>query len=133
MKGRKPKLKVIEGGGAPGRCPGPPMWLSLHSKREWRRVAPRRHKDGRLSSGLLATLESYCVAVGAIREAEETLIAEGRYIITEKGSGPHPAFKVQMAAMREARLLAVELRITREPVADPGEGKGDGWDSDLLA
>jgi P27 family predicted phage terminase small subunit len=130
MKGRKPKLKVIEGGGAPGRCPGPPMWLSLHSKREWRRVVPRLHKDGRLSSGLLATLESYCVAVGAIREAEEMLISEGRYIVIEKGSGPHPAFKVQM---REARLLAVELRITREAVAEPSEGKGDGWDSDLLA
>ena len=46
---------------------------------------------------------------------------------------PHPAFKMQVAAMREARLLAAELRITREAVADPSEGKGDGWDSDLLA
>jgi P27 family predicted phage terminase small subunit len=109
------------------------MWLSLHSKRVWRRVAHRLHQQGRLSPSLSATLESYCVAVGAIREAEETLISEGRYIITEKGSGPHPAFKVQMAAMREARLLAVELRITREAVAEPSEGKGDGWDSDLLA
>src|SRR4051812_34457785 len=133
MKGRKPKLKIIEGGAVPGRCPGPPMWLSLHSKREWRRVAPELHKHGRLSSGLLATLESYCLAVGAIREAEETLLSEGRYIVTEKGNGPHPAFKVQMAAMREARLLAAELRITREALADPGEGKGDGWDNDLLA
>ena len=40
---------------------------------------------------------------------------------------------MQMAAMREARLLAAELRITREAATDPDEGKGDGWDSDLLA
>jgi P27 family predicted phage terminase small subunit len=133
MKGRKPNLKLIVGGAAPGRCPGPPAWLSLHAKREWRRVAPLLHAQGRLIPALSATLESYCLAVGTIRETEETLAAEGRVISGEKGPIPHPAFKVQMAAMREARLLAVELRITREAAADPAEGKGDGWDSDLLA
>jgi hypothetical protein len=39
---------------------------------------------------------------------------------------------MQTMAMREARLLAAELRITREPATDPGEGKGDGWEC-LLA
>src|SRR4051794_21844335 len=133
MKGRKPALKLLEGGASTGRCPGPPAWLSLHSKREWRRVAPHLHAQGRLTLALSATLESYCVAVGAIRETEETQAAEGRIISGEKGPAPHPAFKVQMAAMREARLLAVELRITREAAAEPIDGKGDGWDSDLLA
>jgi P27 family predicted phage terminase small subunit len=133
MKGRKPALKVLEGGASLRRCPGPPMWLSLHSKREWRRVAPRLHQQGRLSPSLSATLESYCVAVGAIREAEETLAAEGRIIAGDKGPALHPAFKMLVAAMREARLLAAELRITREAVTDPDEGKGVGWDSDLLA
>ena len=65
-----------------------------------------------------------------VREAEEVLIHEGRYQKTEKGSVLHPAFKVQMAALREARLYAAELRLTRDmseaAVPDIPED-ADGW------
>ena len=125
MKGRKPTLTVISGGA--GRCPGPPGWLSDHGKAEWKRAAPRLHEAGRLTRGIMATLEAYCIAAGAVREAEETLIAEGRYVEGEKGKAPHPAFKVQMAAMREARLLAVELRLTREVSTQVNSDGNDRW------
>lgn len=164
MKGRKPKLQVIEGGGAPDGCPRPPAWLSNDSKAEWDRVAPLLHGQGRLTPAVMAMLEAYCIAVGAVREAERTMAAEGRIIVRGGGddrqpalqldgadrrpaylrsgkgksqAAVHPAFKIQMAAMREARLLAAELRITRDASGDaptpPPESEADGWDADLLA
>lgn len=139
MKGRKPKLRVIEGDGAlsgdNARCPGPPAWLPLHGKREWRRVAPELHRRRLLTPETLGTLESYCTAAAQVREFEETMAAEGRTVETDIGPKPHPAFKMQQAAMREARLLAAELALTPHRAGTKGadEGKGDGWDSDLLA
>ncbi|MBF0375412.1 MAG: phage terminase small subunit P27 family [Alphaproteobacteria bacterium] len=136
MKGRKPKLKVIEGGAEPGRCPGPPTWLSIHAKREWKRCAPELHRRHLLIAEALATLESYCTAAGQVREFEEMMSAEGRMVTTDDGPKPHPAFKMQQAAMREARLLAAELALTPHRQGTKGnteEAKGDGWDSDLLA
>lgn len=136
MKGRKPKLTIIEGGAAYGRCPSPPSWLTDHAKREWKRCAPELHRRNLLTPDTLATLESYCVAVGQVREFEETMGQEGRMVNTPAGPKPHPAFKMQQAAMREARLLAAELAMTPQRQGTKGkdaEGKADGWDSDLLA
>lgn len=136
MKGRKPNLRVIEGGAATGRCPSPPTWLSVHAKREWKRCAPELHRRRLLTADTLATLESYCVAAGQVREFEELMATDGRIISGEDGPKPHPAFKMQQAAMRECRLLAAELALTPQRQGTKGktdEGKGDGWDSDLLA
>lgn len=136
MKGRKPKLSVIEGGLAPGRCPSAPAWLTPQAKGEWKRAAPQLHSRNLLSPDMLATLESYCVAVGMVRECEELMCRDGRMIETESGPKPHPAFKMQASAMREARLLAAELGLTphRRGVKGKDEGSaGDGWDADLLA
>lgn len=135
MRGRKPNLTVIEGGAATGRCPSPAAWLSVHAKAEWRRSAPRLHSRKLLSTDTLATLESYCVAVGIIRESEETMAKDGRMVTTEEGMKPHPAFKMQSAAMREARLLAAELGLTPHRKGKPVEGgkQNDEWDGDLLA
>ncbi len=136
MKGRKPRLAVIEGGLAPGRCPAAPAWLSAQAKAEWKRAAPQLHGRNLLAPDTAATLESYCVAVGLVRECEEIMGREGRLIDGEDGMKPHPAFKMQGAAMREARLLAAELGLTphRRGVKGKDEGtKSDGWDADLLA
>jgi len=136
MKGRKPNLRVIEGDAVPGRCPSPPSWLTAHAKREWKRSAPELHRRKLLTADTMATLESYCVAAGQVREFEELMTAEGRMVATETGPKPHPAFKMQQAAMREARLLAAELALTPHRQGTKGkteEDKGNGWDSDLLA
>lgn len=136
MKGRKPKLAVIEGGFSSGRCPAAPTWFTPQAKAEWKRAAPQLYGRKLLSSDTLATLESYCVAVGVVRECEEIMGRDGRMIESEDGPKPHPAFKMQSAAMREARLLAAELGLTphRRGVKSKDEGKqDDGWESDLLA
>jgi len=136
VKGRKPKLDVIEGGFSPHRCPGAPSWLSRQAKAEWKRSAPQLQNRKLLTADTLASLESYCVAVGIVRECEEIMKAEGRMVRDEDGTKPHPAFKMQSAAMREARLLAAELGLTphRRGKAAPDEGrKASGWDPELLA
>jgi len=136
MKGRKPNLKVINGGADLGRCPGAPAWLTVQAKREWKRSAPELHNRGLLKPDVMQTFEAYCVAAGQVREFEEIMAAEGRLITTDDGQKPHRAFGMQLSAMREARLLAGELGLTphRRCAADKGqEEKGNGWDQDLLA
>lgn len=136
MKGRKPKLTSIEGGFAAGKCPSAPSWLTSQAKAEWKRAAPELHNRNLLSSDTLATLESYCVAVGMVRETEEIMGREGRVVESGKGLTTHPAFRMQSAAMREARLLAAELGLTphRRGLKGKDEGKStDGWDPELLA
>lgn len=135
MRGRKPNLKLIEGGAAPGRCPVAPSWLTPQAKAEWKRAAPQLHARRLLTPDTLATLESYCIAIGLVRECEDIMTREGRMVEGEDGAKPHAAFKMQGAAMREARLLAAELGLTphRRGTKGKSEGAGDGWDSDLLA
>lgn len=135
MKGRKPALTVIHGGATPGKCPPPPAWLSSHAKAEWKRAAPQLHARGLLTPDTLATLESYCVAVGTVRELEETMQAEGRIVQVEGAPKTHPAFRMQGSAMREARLLACELGLTphRKGGSKDGAPAGDGWEDGLLA
>ena len=133
MKGKKPKLTVIHGGFVAGKCPAAPSWLSAHAKAEWKRAAPQLHSRGLLTPDTLATLESYCLAVGAVRELEEIMQRDGRVIDGEDGPKTHPAFRMQGAAMREARLLASELGLTpHRRGAGKEKGPADGWDADLL-
>ena len=136
MRGRKPKLTVIDGGTVPGKCPSAPGWLTPQARAEWKRSAPQLYDRKLLSTDTMATLESYCVAVGIVRECEESMTRDGRLIESDTGPKPHPAFKMQSAAMREVRLLAAELGLTphRRGTTGKAEGnKNDGWDNDLLA
>lgn len=137
MKGRKPNLTVIDGGTVKGRCPSAPGWFSDQAKAEWKRVAPQLHARGLLTDDTIGTVESYAIAAGQVRELEETMQAEGRMVASEDGPRPHPAFKMQQAAMREARLLAAELALTphrRNAAAKPESKPNDKWaDASLLA
>ncbi|WP_109118645.1 phage terminase small subunit P27 family [Azospirillum sp. TSO22-1] len=133
MKGRK--SPASEATNPPKRCPSPPSWLAPHAKKEWKRAAAELHERKLLAPDTMATLESYCIAVGQVREFEETMTAEGRTVSTENGPKPHPAFRMQGNAMREARLLAAELGLTphrRGLKGGTDEDEGDGWSADLL-
>lgn len=136
MKGRKPKLRIIDGNKSAGRCPSPPGGLCHHGAAEWKRVAPLLHGRGHLTDDTLATLEGYCRAVGLSRTYTEMMATEGHVLHTEKGPVTHPAFKMLMGAMRESRLLAAELALTphrRAGRENEGEKPDAGWDPDLLA
>lgn len=137
MKGRKPNLTSIDGGAIKGKCPSAPAWLTSPAKSEWKRAAPELHGRGLLTHDVLATLESYCVAVGVIRETEEIMAEQGRLIEGADGAKPHPAFRMQNTAMREARLLAAELGLTPhrrgEKATEKGKTANDKWGTDLLA
>lgn len=143
------KGAAVEAANPPKRCPAPPSWLAPHAKKEWKRAGKELHTRGLLADDMLATLESYCIAVGQVREFEETMRAEGRTVkvfkevtglegkteLIEVGVKVHPAFRMQGNAMREARLLAAELSLTphrRGLKGNPEGGDDDGWDPDLL-
>ena len=136
MKGRKPKLAVVNGNPVTGLCPRAPDWLSAEARSEWDRAAPELYARNLLHPDTLATLEAYCVAAGQVRETEVIMAAEGRIMSTSEGPKPHPAFKMQGAAMREARLLAAELSLTPHRRGLKGKdesNKNDKWNDELLA
>ena len=136
MRGRKPNLVQIVRNDVSGQCPPPPAWLTKHAKAEWRRAAPELQARGLLTEDVMATVEAYCVAAGMIRETEEIMAAEGRLIQGKDGAAPHPAFRMQNTAMREARLLAAELGLTphrRGGQPTKKEDPNDKWEGDLLA
>ncbi|WP_051013934.1 phage terminase small subunit P27 family [Pararhodospirillum photometricum] len=134
MKGRKPKLLLVENAPLAGGCPAAPSWLPPLAQAEWRRAAPQLHARGVLTDDVFAMMESYCIASGQVRECEEVMMREGRLVEGERGQTVHPAHRLQQAAMREARLLACELGISpHRKKAVEEEDKTGGWDSDLLA
>lgn len=136
MRGRKPILTVINGGTVKGICPSAPDWLAPQAKAEWERSAPQLFNRNMLTPDVMATLESYCVAAGQVREMEERMREEGRMLQDDDGLRPHPALRVQSAAMREARLLATELGLTphrKNTSGKENDPSTEKWDSELLA
>ena len=135
---------MVQGGaGAPRkparmpRCPAPPDWLSAAAKREWRKVAPQLHRRSLLKPEVAAVLANYSMAVGMVRGYREQLRLEGHVVATKDGPRTHPAFKMLMAALREARLHAAELGLTPYRLSIRGkqdaEAAGNDWPADLLA
>lgn len=130
-KGRKPALKAIEGGLA--RVPSPPDWLPVHAAAEWRRVMPHLTERRVLTDADMGTVESYCLAMGQIRQCQaELAAAPSPWIESAEGAPrPHPAFRVMHTAQTQARQLANELGLT--PVARQRLGTADDGDDDLAA
>ncbi|MER2520231.1 MAG: phage terminase small subunit P27 family [Bdellovibrionales bacterium] len=136
MKGRKPNLVALVNPASSETFNAAPLWLTRQAREEWERVAPCLRNRNLFTADTVAMLEHYCLAVGQIRETEALMRRDGRLIVTTKGTIPHPAFRVQCAAMREARLLAAELGLSphRSAIHGPkGSNKDDAWDTDLLA
>lgn len=86
----------------------PPSWLGKEAKREWRRVAPILNARQTVTSGDLGILESYCTAIGMMRDAQRLLNRDGLVLKGKK----HPAIGTQNAAQTTARLAANELGLT---------------------
>lgn len=109
-KGHKPAIAPVEN--AITMTPDAPAWLSKPAKAEWRRVAPLLIARRILTDADIATLESYCVAVGTVQEAAAILAAEGLTCMTDSGPKRHPASTIQDGAMKTARQIAAELGLT---------------------
>lgn len=100
MKGRKPEL--MADANPLDASTRPPAWLSKHAKAEWRRVMPELAKRRILTVADLGSLESYCVAMGRVRQLEALLRTE----IDLK------LLRAQDKSMVTARQLAAELGLT---------------------
>ncbi len=110
MRGRKPELTSVSNGAV--SIIAPPSWLSKHAKAEWRRVMPELSKRRILTNADLGSLESYCIAIGQVREMERLIGKEGHVVETTRGPRAHPAVRIQSDAMTRGRLLAAELGLT---------------------
>lgn len=100
MKGRKPELAADAN--AVDIAIRPPAWLSKYAKAEWRRVMPELAKRRILTTADLGSLESYCIAIGRVRELEKLL----------RAGFDARLFRAQDKAMVTARQLAAELGLT---------------------
>lgn len=117
MKGRKPQLAADAN--ALDATTRPPLWLSKHAKAEWRRVMPELAKRKILTIADLGSLESYCVAMGRVRQLEALLRTE----IDLK------LLRAQDKSMVTARQLAAELGLTpvsrSRPAVRDNDNEGD--------
>jgi P27 family predicted phage terminase small subunit len=118
MKGRKPQLAADAN--ALDASTKPPTWLSKHAKAEWRRVMPELAKRRILTIADLGSLESYCVAMGRVRQLEALLRTE----IDLK------LLRAQDKSMVTARQLAAELGLTPVSRSRPAVRDNDDQDDD---
>lgn len=118
------------------KAPKAPAWLSPTARQEWRRVTPILVERRILTDADLGCLQNYCIAIGQVQDAQTALDAAGMFFTGENGVvRPHPALRVQNAAMTSARLLAAELGLTpvsRSRPAIDDETEDNGGFGDLV-
>lgn len=126
MRGRKAEITAVDG--ALSVAPPAPSWLPPHAKAEWKRLVPQLVADRKLAAHELQSVESYCLSVARIREAETIIQRDG---ITYNGPDGqpkrHPATAVLKEHQEAARRLLVELGGTP---ASRGKNKGGGAGND---
>lgn len=122
----KTELEIVDDG-----VPLSPEWMSFEARMEWMRSAPELFKKGQLVGGMIALFENYCVAIGLVREFESMISSDGKII----NGKPHPAFKMMLDAMVQAKSIASELKfgkVLNPEEQDNGEDKSR-WQKGLLA
>jgi P27 family predicted phage terminase small subunit len=125
-KGRKPDnlpahLDAIT------EAPDPPDWLPSAGQAEWRRVMPTLVRRRTLTVADFGVLESYCMAVGLARQAQEQVADEGATIAAGNGRLiRHPALQTVKDFTVEARRLAAELGLTPMSRERLGSHEGQG-------
>jgi len=102
VKGTKPRMSTTPE--AITRAPPVPSWLSEDAKAEWRRVMPALAARRILTVADIGSVESYCVAVGRVRQIEREIQK------TDTLNGT--LFRMQASAIQTARQLASELGLT---------------------
>lgn len=126
MRGRKPAA-IITGSSVVTQVPTPPSYFPKAAKAEWRKIAPILINERKtLTEADLGMLESYCLAISNMREAQRILNAEG--LVTVAGKR-HPAFGILNAAQTTQRLCATELGLSPVSGSRPAV-RSDGNDDD---
>lgn len=111
MRGRKPEITALDG--ALSVAPSPPKWLPSHAKAEWRRVIGRLVADRKIAAHELGTLESYCIAVASMRQAQEVVASEGMTYVSPTGETKRrPETTILKENLEASRRLAAELGLT---------------------
>jgi len=124
-RGRKAEVRALDG--ALSKAPAAPSWLPEHGKKEWRRVVPQLVADRKIAAHELQTVESYCVAVARMREAEIALQKYGLTFESDSGPKRRPETTILKENIEAARRLAAELGLT--PASrnkNSGGARGDG-------
>lgn len=110
MRGRKAEITALDG--ALSHVPAAPKWLPAHGKAEWRRVVPQLVADRKIAAHELGTVESYCLAVATMRQAEAVVAQKGLTFETENGPKRRPETTILKENLEASRRLAAELGLT---------------------
>lgn len=124
-RGRKAEITAVDG--ALDKAPPAPKWLPAYGKAEWKRLVPILVADRKLAVHELQSVESYCISVARIREAEEIIAREGLVIAGPRGPQRHPATAILKEHQEAARRLLIELGGTP---ASRGKNKGGAVGND---
>lgn len=122
--------KLVAKTGGKTTAPDAPEWLGAEAKAEWARVAPVLHDRGALTAATLGILESYCSAVGTVRQCEAALVG-GVTISTPSGPKPHPCLGPKNRAAAVALQMAKRMGLFDD--AERAKGKGARGDDDPYA
>lgn len=135
MKGRKPDIRVARD--ALSEVP-PPDWLPYHAAGYWVEVVRDLSSRKILTNDNLPSVANYCLALGAVREAEADIRENGRVIdlmaeakdgtLYRKGRVPNPAVKQMNDAISLSLRLAAELGATPISRSRPSLPDDDGQD-----
>ncbi len=110
-RGRKAEVRALDG--ALNKVPAAPSWLPAHAKAEWRRVVPVLVNNRKIAAHELGTVESYCLAVSNMRQAEAIIAKEGPTYTSPTGETKrHPATTLVKESIEASRRLAAELGLT---------------------
>lgn len=129
-RGRKAEVRALDG--ALAKAPAAPKWLPPHAKAEWRRVVPQLVADRKIAAHELQTVESYCVAVARMREAEIALQLHGLTFESDSGPKRRPETTILKENIEAARRLAAELGLTPASRTKNKGGAPGNDDSDDL-
>jgi len=86
--------------------PDPPDFMNYEAKCEFLRSIEDVVLSGSYSGPGIGIFENYCIAMGFAKEFEQTLAEDGKIV----GGKPHPAWKMMLDAMTNARASWESLK-----------------------
>lgn len=108
-RGLKPST-IIPGSSPVSAVPKTPSYLSKEAKAEWRKVAPILAVERNvLTEADLATLETYCLHYGLVRQAEREIAVNG---LIDANGKRNPAYGIIKESSTLLARYAAELGLT---------------------